>query len=122
MSIAKVLISLTSSLSLQKDKAPGVARVSYTPRSISKKPYIQVNLLITTCTVKGSQVRKLKASGNQAPDAVWEEALRNKLLLQKPVKENAEELEELEFVSTINKDGHMSLILRRNIGELTVSV
>jgi hypothetical protein len=67
-------------------------------------------------------VRKLKASGNQAPDAVWEEALRNKLLLQKPVKENAEELEELEFVSTINKDGHMSLILRRNIGELTVSV
>ncbi len=67
-------------------------------------------------------MRKLKASGNQASHAVWEEALRNTLLLQKPVKENAEELQGLECVSTINKDDHMSLILRRNIGELTVSV
>jgi hypothetical protein len=74
-----------------------------------------------TDIVKESEIRKLGASGSQASDAVWVAALRSRLLLENTPADVAEELDGLETVSTIMKDGHMSLIFRRNIGELTVS-
>jgi hypothetical protein len=73
-------------------------------------------------TVKASSVCDLKASGNHASDQVWEVALKARLLLEHIPSNLKQELEGLECVAAPTKDNkRLSLILRRNIGELTVS-
>ncbi|KIV98931.1 uncharacterized protein PV09_09317 [Verruconis gallopava] len=70
-------------------------------------------------TFQENGVRKFKAASSPASDATWDATLRAALLLEEPAGELAPELEGLEAVCTIAKEGYMSLIIRRNIGELT---
>lgn len=79
-------------------------------------------MLILVFVVREAHIAKLKASNNHASDKVWEAILKRSLLLEKPSSDVIEETESLETVVDITSDGAMSLIFRRNIGELTVSV
>lgn len=77
--------------------------------------------LLTLCIVQQSNVARLKAKGNHSSDEIWSEVLKSGLVVGTPNQIHAGELLGLEIIPTVGKDGALSLVFRRNVGELTVS-
>jgi hypothetical protein len=77
--------------------------------------------VLTSHPVKEGRVGHCRASNNQSSEDAWAEVLKNALLFAKPTPEHASEASGLEVVSTITKENRVSIVFRRNVGELTVS-
>jgi hypothetical protein len=77
--------------------------------------------LLTSYTVQQGTIARLKAEGNHSSDEVWLEVLKTGLVVGTPNQDHAPEILGLEVIPTIGKDGNLSLVFRRNVGELIVS-
>lgn len=75
--------------------------------------------------VQESRLGQFKASDNTSTDDAWLQVLRASLLLDNPSTNTCStsmpDLEGLEIVSQITKEGRLSLVVRQNLGKLTVS-
>ena len=71
-------------------------------------------------TVKEARLDDLKTRNSEMSSDAWHRILKAGLFIDEPSTPLLPELEGLEIGSTIAKEGHMSLVFRRSVGELTV--